>query len=114
MKHIMKLTHSPFEMIKGGTKTIELRLYDDKRRKIQPRDIIKFVNTENSYDTLEVEVIELFVFDSFITLYNELPLLECGYTEKNIDTASPSDMDFYYSKEKQEKYGVVGIKIALI
>ena len=55
---------------------------------------------------LEVEVIELFVFDSFKTLYAELPLLECGYTEKGIGTASPNDMDLYYSKEKQQKYGV--------
>ena len=94
-------------------KTIELRLYDDKRRKIQTGDRIKFVNTENN-DMLEVEVIELFVFDSFKTLYAELPLLECGYTEKGIGTASPNDMDLYYSKEKQQKYGVVGIKVALL
>ena len=54
----------------------------------------------------------MFVFNSFKTLYNSLPLLEYGYTENNIDTASPSDMDVYYSKEQQKKYGVVGIKIA--
>ncbi len=110
----MNLTPSPFNMIKNGTKTIELRLYDDKRRKIQTGDRIKFVNTEKNDETLEVEVIDLFVFDSFKTLYTELPLLECGYTEKDIGTASPNDMDLYYSKEKQQKYGVVGIKIALL
>ena len=112
--HLMNLTPSPFNMIKNGTKTIELRLYDDKRRKIQTGDRIKFVNTEKNDETLEVEVIDLFVFDSFKTLYTELPLLECGYTEKDIGTASPNDMDLYYSKEKQQKYGVVGIKIALL
>ena len=37
-----------------------------------------------------------------------------GYTEDDIDTAAPADMDLYYSKEKQEKYGVVGIEIELI
>ena len=35
MVHNMKLNESPFEKIKAGTKTIELRLYDEKRRKIQ-------------------------------------------------------------------------------
>lgn len=114
MKHLMKLTPAPFRMVKDGTKTIELRLYDDKRRKIQTGDRIKFINTEKDDDILEVEVIELFVFDSFKTLYDELPLLECGYTEKDIGTASPSDMDIYYSKEKQQEFGVVGIKIALL
>ena len=34
------------------------------------------------------------------------PLLECGYTEE--------DMEEYYSKEKQAQYGVIGIKISLI
>lgn len=43
-----------------------------------------------------------------------LPLLECGYTEEDIDTASLVDMEEYYSKEKQAQYGVIGIKISLI
>ena len=28
-----------------------------------------------------------------------------------IDTASPEDMDLYYSREEQQQYGVVGIKV---
>ncbi|MBB1548964.1 MAG: DUF3850 domain-containing protein [Clostridiales bacterium] len=31
MKHEMKLNNEPFERIKNGTKTIELRLNDEKR-----------------------------------------------------------------------------------
>ena len=113
MVHQMKLTPSPFGMIRNGTKTIELRLYDDKRRKIQIGDKIVFVNTGNPLETLESEVVDLFVFDSFKTLYGELPLLECGYDASDVDTASPDDMNVYYTKEAQEKYGVVGIKIRL-
>ena len=56
----------------------------------------------------------IFIYASFEELYRELPLLECGYTEEDIDTASPEDMEEYYSKEKQAQYGVVGIKISLI
>lgn len=111
MKHIMRLKPSPFEKVEVGTKTIELRLFDEKRRNIHVGDIIEFVHTENSDKTLQTKVIALFIFDSFKTLYNNLPLLECGYTEENINIASPDDMDVYYSKEEQEKYGVVGIKI---
>ena len=51
--------------------------------------------------------------DSFETLYSRLPLLDCGYTKEDVDTASPDDMDAYYPKELQQKYGVVGIKVAL-
>ena len=38
-------------------------------------------------------------------------MLECGYTEEDIDSASPEDMELYYPKEKQAQYGVVGIKV---
>ena len=108
----MQLQPSPFEMIRNGTKTIELRLYDEKRRKIRIGDTISFTNT-GSKEVLNVTVLELSVFDSFDALYRELPLSACGYTEEELDTASPDDMNAYYSKEMQQKYGVVGIRIAL-
>ena len=41
----MKLNASPFEMIKSGVKSIELRLYDEKRQKIKIGDTIIFTNT---------------------------------------------------------------------
>lgn len=113
-EHIMKLKPSPFEMIRSGKKTIELRLYDEKRKSISCGDRITFVNTENDNDFLDVVVENLFVFNSFDELYKNLPLLECGYTENDVSMASPDDMNQYYSKEEQKEYGVVGIKIRLI
>ena len=112
MTHQMQLQPEPFDMIKSGVKTIELRLYDEKRRKIRIGDEIVFSNTENG-ETLAVRVLDLAVFDSFEELYKTLPLLRCGYTEQDIASASPDDMDVYYPKEKQKEFGVVGITIAL-
>lgn len=113
MKHAMKLQPSPFERIKSGKKTIELRLYDEKRRKIQAGDEIEFTNAETG-EIIATKVIDLFVFDTFSDLYKSLPLDSCGYSESEIATASPEDMSVYYSEEEQKKYGVVGIKIALL
>lgn len=42
MLHKMKLQEDPFERIKNGTKTVEFRLYDEKRRTIQIGDEIEF------------------------------------------------------------------------
>ena len=42
MIHTMKLDAEPFEKIKNGSKTVELRLFDEKRQKIKPGDIIEF------------------------------------------------------------------------
>lgn len=112
-RHVMNLTPVPLRMIREGRKNIELRLYDEKRKQISIGDIIKFVNTEDKDDELTARVTSLYVFNTFEELYKNLPLLECGYTEDNIASASPSDMELYYTKDKQKLYGVVGIKLAL-
>ena len=113
-EHVMNLTPAPMQEIRTGNKTIELRLNDEKRKQISVGDTIKFINTEDSNDTLRVKVVDLFLFSSFAELYDNLPLLNCGYNEDNINTASPDDMEMYYSREKQNKYGVVGIEISIL
>ena len=113
-EHVMNLTPAPMQEIRTGNKTIELRLNDEKRKQISVGDTIKFINTEDSNYTLRVKVVDLFLFSSFAELYDNLPLLNCGYNEDNINTASPEDMEMYYSREKQNKYGVVGIEISLL
>ena len=113
-EHVMNLTPAPMQEIRTGNKAIELRLNDEKRKQISVGDTIKFINTEDSNDTLRVKVVDLFLFSSFAELYDNLPLLNCGYNEDNINTASPDDMEMYYSREKQNKYGVVGIEISLL
>ena len=113
MTHSMKLHSAPFSMIKSGKKTIELRLLDEKRQKINAGDKIVFTNTETG-ETLAASVITMHRFRTFEELYRSLPLLQCGYTPEDVDTASPGDMEAYYSMEEQKKYGVVGIKLSLI
>ena len=112
--HIMRLNNRPFQLIYIGNKTIELRLFDEKRQLIEAGDIIKFINTADENNTLLVEVVELHIYKDFIELYNNLPLLKCGYTEQDIDSADPKHMEKYYSQEQQSKYGVVGIEIKVV
>ena len=108
--HEMKLQPAPFEKIRSGGKTIELRLYDEKRQKIKVGDRIVFTNTESGKE-LWVTVVKLHRFDTFAQLYQTLDLLQCGYTPEDVDKACPEDMEDYYSKEEQAKYGVVGLEI---
>ena len=110
--HEMNLNSLPFEKIKSGEKTIELRLYDEKRQQIKEGDAITFTNTANG-EKMSRTVKKLHRFNSFKELYQTLPLLKCGYTTEDVDDAHPSDMDQYYSAEKQDKYGVVGIELFL-
>lgn len=110
--HNMKLHPGPFEKIKSGQKTIELRLFDEKRQQIKEGETIVFTNTATG-ETLGATVVKLHLFDNFEPLYQALPLLQCGYTAEDVVTAHPSDMEQYYSAEQQRKYGVVGIEISL-
>jgi ASC-1-like (ASCH) protein len=109
----MKLKPEPFSAIKLGIKSFELRLYDEKRRKISVGDIIEFTSTESG-ESLSRRVRALHLFESFSELYRTLPLDKCGYTSENISTASPKDMDIYYSSEEQKQYGVVAIELEAI
>ncbi len=113
MAHKMNLNPEPFAMIRSVQKTIELRLNDEKRQKINVGDSIEFTQTETG-ECLIVQVIAIHRFDSFAELYQKLPLLKCGYTESDIATAKPEDMNLYYTPEQQEKYGVLGIEIKVI
>ena len=111
-EHRMKLRREPFDMIKSGKKTIELRLWDEKRRKLKTGDTIVFTDTEENRQ-LKAKVLRLHRFNSFDELYKSLPLLKCGYTEDNVKAARASDMEAYYSADEQARFGVVGIELML-
>lgn len=111
MKHKMNLNDEPFNLIKEGTKTIELRLNDEKRRALKEQDLIEFTNRK-SLETIIVKIEGLYKYRNFQELYKHFDKVSMGYSES--DVADPKDMEEYYTVEEQEKYGVVGIKIRVI
>ena len=111
MKHKMKLNDWPFNLINNGSKTIELRLNDEKRQLLKENDIIYFKNILTQ-EIIKVRVIKLYQYDSFKELYKYIDKVSLGY--KKEDKISYKDMEKYYSKEKGKKYGVVAIKFELL
>ena len=110
--HRMHLDPQAFDRMEDEKKTIELRLYDEKRRRIQAGDVIRFESTDDETDVLFARVTGMRFFASFDELYAALPLMACGYTPEEARTASPRDMDRYYSPEVQRQWGVVGIELS--
>src|SRR5699024_11450926 len=102
-----------YDIIKKGEKTLELCLDDEKRSQVHVPDQILFELLDDLTPTIQVDVIALHPFPFFEELYQALPLLECGYTSNNVETASPKDMEAHYSLEQQAHYGVLGIEISL-
>ncbi len=111
MTHKMNLNSDQFKRIKIGTKTIELRLFDEKRRLLKIGDLIEFTDW-TTLETIVVEVRQLYIYPNFEELYMHFDRVSMGYDEEDI--ADPTDMEKYYSKEEQDKYGVVGIEIKVL
>ena len=110
--HRMHLDPQAFAAMEDERKTIELRLYDKKRRRIQAGDVIRFESTDDETDVLFAWVTGMRFFASFDELYAALPLTACGYAPEELAAASPRDMDKYYAPEDQKKWGVVGIELS--
>ena len=108
MKYNMNLNNRPFKSIKEGTKTIELRLNDEKRSLLKVGDEIEFTNRDTN-EKLSVDIINLHKYPSFKELYKHFNKIELGYAED--EPVDSKDMEAYYSKEEQDKYGVLGIEI---
>ncbi len=87
-------------------------MYDEKRQKIKIYDDIIFTNDETG-EELGATVVGLYIFPNFETLFAKLPLLKCGYNAQTALSASPSDMNQYYSEEVRNRYNVVGIELHL-
>lgn len=108
----MKLMTKYFDYIKNGSKKIELRLNDEKRKNIKIGDEIIFEELADNPRYLKAKVIDLYYENSFndlIEKYN-IELFADKYATKEELIKILNDI---YSKEEQEKYGIVGIRIEL-
>lgn len=106
MIYRMKLQNEPFKQIKKGTKKIEIRLNDEKRKVFKINDYIEFTNI-TTLEIMFVKITNLYHFENFEKLFNYFDnlVLGCG---------SYREMYKYYSKEEENKYGVLGIEIKVL
>ena len=109
----MKLQPEYYNFILNGTKRIEIRLFDEKRQQIKIGDTIKFLKEPDLNESFNVKVIGLLRYNTFEDMFKDFDisiLSDNSMTkEKLIDV-----LEQFYPKEKQEKYGVLGIRIELI
>ena len=107
MLHKMKLNKSPFERIKNGTKKVEFRLYDEKRKQIKVGDKIEFSKLPDLEEKLLVYVVELYREDKFENLFKRL------YSDEEEIRRKTKAMHQIYSPDKEQQYGVLGIRIKI-
>jgi len=108
--HQLKLATEPFNAIISGNKTIESRLYDAKRQKIQIGDRIIFTNRDNSEQTVAAEVVGLLRYATFRDLFSHNNPAKFGgesvrWLEEQIGE--------FYSLSDQLENGVIGIEFEI-
>ena len=113
MEHEMKLQPEYFNFILNGTKRIEIRLNDEKRQQIKIGDTIKFLKEPKLEETFNARVTGLLRYNSFDDMFKDFEikiLSDKSMTKEQLKNV----LEEFYPKEKQEQYGVLGIRIELI
>lgn len=112
MKHKIKLQPQYYDYVLNGTKRIEIRLFDEKRKLINIGDKIEILKEPDYLESFEVEVIGLLRYKDFESLFNDFDisiLADSSISKEEL----LSDLEKFYPKEKQEEYGVLGIRIEI-
>lgn len=109
--HQLQLAAVPFNAITSGAKTIESRLYDEKRQTIQIGDTIAFTNRENTDQTVLVKVIGLLHYETFHDLFMHNNTVRFG--GESVEWLE-NQINEFYSIDQQKENGVIGIEFILL
>jgi len=110
-KFTMSVRHKYFEMIKSGQKDIELRAYDEKRRKMKAGDKFLLYDAENPNEFIICEILNMHVAPDFESLFKNLDIKRSGF--QNLDELI-SVVTKFVSREELQREQVVGIEIKRI
>ena len=109
--HQLTLATEPFNAITSGNKTIESRLYDEKRQKIQIGDQIIFTNRDNSSQTANVKVIGLLRYATFHDLFSHNDPRKFG--GESVEWLE-NQINEFYPLHDQKQNGIIGIEFELM
>ena len=108
--HYMSLSKAAYAQIKSGEKTVELRLFDEKRQGVNVGDDIYFSLADDASQLIKTTVLALHKFSNFNDLFFADMLEKSGFGGYTKEEAVAC-MRTYYTLEQEEKHGVLGIEI---
>jgi ASC-1-like (ASCH) protein len=113
MHHHMGLYTELFSSMKSGRKTVEVRLNDEKRRKLQVGDLITFTKVPEGNEKLRAEVIELREFFTFKEMYEAIPANEFDALSDTVDDMVKNTYQIY-TPEQEAKWGILAITVKVV
>ena len=112
MEHNIKLQPKYYNFMLKGTKRIELRLFDEKRKLINLGDTLKILKEPDLKESFDTKVVGLLRYNSFEEMFKDFDisiLADSSITKEEL----LEDLEQFYTKEKQQQYGVLGIRIEI-
>ena len=103
-----RLDSDIFDIIKNGTKDVEIRLNDEKRQKLHIGDKLVFLKRPELKEKIEAYVVGLDYYKDFnevIDAYSMERIFKAGTSKEELEKIYKR----FYSDEETEKYGVVAI-----
>ncbi|MBY8908653.1 ASCH domain-containing protein [Salinicoccus roseus] len=113
MEHSMGLYEAPFNSMQAGHKTVEVRLNDPKRRKIDIGDTIRFTKLPEDGENLTVEVTALHTYPTFKDMYRDVPAKYMDADDRTIEEMVESTYEIY-SQQQEMEWGTLAIGIRLL
>lgn len=98
-----------FEIVKNGSKNVEVRLYDEKRKQIKVGDELVFLKRPDDIERINVKVIDLKVYNNFEDLVDNYDMKRL-YLPEYTKEMFLNELLRFYPLEEQKKYGVVAIE----
>lgn len=102
-----------FEQVKNGTKNVEARVNDEKRRQIKIGDKIEVLKRPEEVETLWVRVTGLITYQNFEELAAQYPierLYSPSFTKEEYLALFPK----FYTEEEIAEYGTVAIEFEVV
>lgn len=103
-----------FNLMRDGIKTLEGRLNDEKRQQMKIGDYIIFENSEDRSKTIKTRIVDRYIFDNFDQMTLFIDKEQLGFDKNDSDYKVVETYRNIYSKEKEDKYGVLILKVELI
>ena len=98
-----------FELVANGTKNIEVRINDEKRRNLKIGDNLIFIKRPEEKEKIYAIVTDLVYYNNFDELVNDYNIERLYLKDITKDNFVNNILSRFYTKEQQDKYGVVAI-----
>ncbi len=113
MEMIVHLHPEIFELVREGTKDVEVRVYDEKRRQLKVGDTLLFLKRPDDKEKIRVEVTNIALYSDFREVTYAYPM-ERIYMKDTTQDDYLALMGQFYKPEEVLENGVVALEFQIL